>query len=254
MKLKVVAAETQGKRQYMEDFNIIFENNDYLLTAILDGHGGKSCALFIKNHFVPTFQKYMKKHQNDIKQSLYWTAIELQNIILNTKFTTSGSTCNVIVIDKKTNKVYASNIGDSRAILCDLDGFVHQITKDHSLTDPGEYAMVYRHNGWVENNRVNGILSTSRSFGDINIAKYMSAIPDIYEENNRNIHLIMQSSDGILDVMDNQNICDFIQKNLSKQQNISLEKIAQDLIQYALFEKGAFDNLTIIIILFLYPK
>lgn len=247
-KLTMTYCTAKGKRQYMEDFVFFSNSNTYLLTGIVDGHGGKNCALFIKNNFVNIFKLIMKKQGNDIKMSLYTTCIQLQKFILDKKFTKSGTTCNIIVIDKQTNKIYACNIGDSRAILCDNNNHIHQITKDHSLTDPAEYAMVYNHNGFVQDNRVNGILSTSRAFGDIDLAPYMSAVPDIYEKHNNYTQFIVQSSDGLLDVMSNKKICNFISNQLNL--GYALNTICNNLVEHALNNEGAVDNLSVIIILF----
>ena len=245
--LTMASSTSQGKRKYMEDFVFFSNNNDYLLTGIVDGHGGKNCALFIKENFVKIF-KHNLQQNNDIKMSLYVTSIQLQQFILDKKFTKSGSTLNVIVVHKKHNKIYACNIGDSRAILCDNNNHVHQITKDHSLTDHAESMMVYNNGGFVKDNRVNGILSTSRSFGDIEIAKFMSALPDIYEESTAGARFIVQSSDGILDVMSNKKICNFIYNQMNL--GYALKTIANNLIEHALTYEGATDNLSIIIILF----
>lgn len=246
--LTIASSTTQGKRKYMEDFVFFSNNNDYLLSGVVDGHGGKNCAIFLKENFVNLFQYNMKNQKNDVKMSLYLTSIQLQDFILHKKFTKSGSTLNVVVVHKKQNKIYACNVGDSRAISCNNNNHVQQITKDHTLTDPAEYSMVYDHGGFVQDNRVNGILSTSRSFGDIEIAKYMSAVPDIYDKTTRNIHFIVQSTDGILDVMTNKKICNFISNQMKSK--YTLTTIANNLVEHALKNEGATDNLSVIIILF----
>ena len=84
--------------------------------------------------------------------------------------------------------------------------------------------------GFVKNNRVNGILSMSRAVGNCKISKFLSPIPDIYEGYLRNFEFIVQSSDGLLDVMKNEEICGIIRYLLRNR--VNPKKILSYIIHY----------------------
>ena len=59
-----------------------------------------------------------------------------------------------------------ANVGDSRAILSRL-GRVVEITTDHKPALQAEMERIHRAGGKITNNRVQGVIAVSRSFGDI---------------------------------------------------------------------------------------
>ena len=240
---RVVSHLEQGKRDYMED-NVFYFNNNYLhFSSIFDGHGGDECSLFLRKNLFQNFQKTINK-QKKIKSSLITTFAKLNETFLN-RNVHSGSTCNTLIINKKINKFYVANVGDSRAIICDKYGKAHTISKDHKPTDKKERNRIIKSGGYVEYNRVNGILAMSRAFGDKNIAKYITAVPDIFEGLLQNINYIVQGSDGLYDVLTNQAICNFI-NNLIKHK-VSLNRIPKMLIRHAIDVKKSTDNVSVII-------
>lgn len=242
-KIYSVFDRQQGSRDYMEDEVFIFNNNFIYFSTVLDGHGGKKCSLYLKKNLYPLFQRNISKNPR-IRESLFNTYEQLNKNFLNTG-DVSGSTCNTLLINKKVNKFYIANVGDSRAIICYKNNKVKQISKDHKPNDKKEEKRVRSFGGYVENGRVNGILAMSRSFGDKNIAYAIKPIPDIYEGSINNVKYIVQASDGLFDVMKNQEICEYINQLIKN--NIPINKIPYILINYAINTKRSTDNVSVIL-------
>lgn len=235
-----------GKRDYQEDRLSIFNNTQYYISCVYDGHGGNKCSVFLKNNFYKTFIKNFK--QNPPIKALFNTFLQLNQIFLNNVIGRDGSTANVLFYNKLTNICYVANTGDSRAILCRKNGSVEQISEDHKPDNLTEKKRIQSRGGFVQNGRVNGNLAMSRSFGDKNIANVLTVEPDIYEFGNRNIKFILQASDGLFDVMSNYEVCKFI--NIRLNRAISPQNIAKELVLYAINTRETQDNTSLIISIF----
>lgn len=233
---------SQGRREYMEDNYFYFENKHIIFSSIFDGHGGKQCSLFLKKNLYNFFKKAIEKYST-IKKSLKISYLIAHDNFCNTR-KKSGSTCNTLIISKKTKNYYIANTGDSRAIAYLKNNRVKQITKDHSPTDKNERKMIVKKGGFVKNKRVDGILAMSRAIGDLKIAQHLSCVPDIYSGSTKNILYFVQASDGLFDVLSNRSICLYINSLLKK--NIPKKQIPELLIKKAL-EKGSTDNISVIL-------
>ena len=248
MSLKVTSIKHRGRRPYMEDEISCHENNEMLYSAIFDGHGGNACSKFLYNYFWPTFLKKMQNSKN-IKSSLTSCCKELNEYVLRSKCTKSGSTINITVLDKKNGKIHVCNVGDSRTLSGTSDGKHKQISKDH--TPATEKKFIQSHGGKITDEqgvlRINGILNVGRAFGDIELANVISCKPDIFEENinQPKFSFLLQSSDGLFDVFDNEQICRKIQNLLNR--NVDPRAILKRLLSEAL-SRGAEDNISIILL------
>lgn len=78
-------------------------------------------------------------------------------------FTQSGCTANVILITK--DKIYCSNAGDSRAVMC-KKGEVVPLSFDHKPENEKEKERIEKAGGFVQMGRTNGTISLSRALGD----------------------------------------------------------------------------------------
>ena len=124
------------------------------LFGIFDGHGGESCAIYLKDNFLP-FLLEDKNFPVDIKVSLQ-TTLERLETEFHKKFNfdeknpqdVSGSCALVtLIVD---NKIYVANIGDSRAILSLENGAKFRpITIDHKPNNPKEYERIIKAGGKV---------------------------------------------------------------------------------------------------------
>jgi serine/threonine protein phosphatase PrpC len=111
--------------------------------AIFDGHGGEGCSTFLKE----TYLKYLTENANfpfDIKTSMIEAFQKAEEEFIKQKckspeeFDNSGSCALVCILFD--NKVYISNIGDSRAIMSMSGGTkIKQLSIDHKPNNPKEF-------------------------------------------------------------------------------------------------------------------
>ena len=111
--------------------------------AIFDGHGGEGCSTFLKD----TYLKYLTESTNfpfDIKTSMIEAFQKAEEEFIKQKcksdeeFDNSGSCALVCILFD--NKIYISNIGDSRAIMSINGGTkIKQLSVDHKPNNPKEF-------------------------------------------------------------------------------------------------------------------
>ena len=122
--------------------------------GIFDGHGGETCSSYLKHNFL-NFLIEDKNFPNDIKESILNTVEKIEKEfnkkyidILNNNIDLSGScACIILIID---NKIYAINIGDSRAIISyEIGSKIQPLTIDHKPNNPIEYNRIIKIGGKV---------------------------------------------------------------------------------------------------------
>ena len=234
----------KGKRKYMEDRVILNDNQLFNFSCVLDGHGGKHCSEFLKQNLYKSFTRYLKNNY-EIKKS-----IKLSFKSINEQFlryhSHSGSTCNLLIINKNINKFILANVGDSRCIAFYKNGKIKQISIDHRPDLVKERIRIELLNGQIINNRVQGILGLTRSFGDKKLKKFIQPNPDIFEGKINNIKYFLQGSDGIFDYASNKEIIKFFNRCLVKTNN-NYTKSIEMLMKFIYKIKESKDNVSIII-------
>lgn len=228
----------RGKRKYMEDRILTYEDDKIYISLVLDGHGGKECAEYIKKKFLDIFFEKKKIYKN-YEIILNITIKTLNNLIMTLPFT-SGSTCNLLLIDKKEGKYHVMNIGDSRCIALMKNNSIKQISIDHRLTEQRERDFIVLKGGEIINNRVNGVLGLSRSLGDKKLKKYISSKADYYTGNIKDIYYFFQGTDGVFDFKSNEQIINFINKYIKNYKRKYI--FMQTLIKY-IYKKSE-DNIS----------
>lgn len=167
----------------------------------------------------------------------------------------NGSTGVVALISD--HSLYIANVGDSEACLVSEEkGDLHaeNLTTPHKANDPTEKKRIEDLGGLVFFGRVFGQLAVSRSFGDSKFKKplanadFVSCLPSVqvHQLNPKHKFLVL-ACDGLWDVMDHQNVADFIYKRLIEGKTV--KEIATDLVAEAIKLKTE-DNVTVIIVLF----
>ena len=182
------------------------------------------------------------------------------------------------------------NGGDSRAILSVGASYEEdhasaiQLTVDHVASDKNEKKIIEQNGGYIERNggieRVNGVMAVSRSIGDIPLASILSRQPHIAvmtrdEINARCEHVektsfayntsvrdskmpcfIVLASDGLWDVMNNQEVIDMVQLVLRRHDDDSgiswedggaFQEAAQMLTEEA-YVRGSSDNIGVCVV------
>lgn len=240
-KIKTSIDFKKGKRNYMEDRIIIHKRPRIYLSGVFDGHGGKECSEYLKKMFFKDFVKNVKFYP--IKKALLKTNQVLNNKILKKKWS-SGSTGNILVINKVTNTFFMSNTGDSRGFAVYKNGKIKQLSIDHKPNSPKERKRIIKQGGFVKDGRVDGILAVARAFGDKEIANHLTVIPDISSGSIKNISYFFQASDGIFDVLTNQRIKSLIDIYFKK--GLKIDAIVKKITSEAI-KIGSMDNVSVII-------
>jgi serine/threonine protein phosphatase PrpC len=245
----------------MEDFVLVQNYQKYCIAAIFDGHGGEECSKMLFQSFVPIFQRNLKKVKR-ISTSLQLTVKQLNTYACFYFNFKCGSTANVAVINKLNGRWYIANLGDSRAVICGFpralfsrtapEPRVLSATVDHKPEN--EVKRIEQQGGFVEQDpggtwRVNGILAMSRAVGDKHLCKYLSDHADVYQgslKGRNTCSFIVLGSDGLFDVMTNDEVCDFVNALLTMRFHRS--EIARLLVRYAIEVKGSYDNTSAVIL------
>ncbi|CAN8312390.1 unnamed protein product [Cochlearia groenlandica] len=176
---------------------------------------------------------------------------------------TAGSTAVVALVC--SSHIIVSNCGDSRAVL--LRGKDSMpLSVDHKPDREDEYARIERAGGKViqwQGARVSGVLAMSRSIGDEYLEPYVIPDPEVtFMPRAREDECLILASDGLWDVMSNQEACDFARKRIlmwhKKNGALPLAErgvgedhacqAAADYLSKLALQKGSKDNVSIIVV------
>ncbi|HLW72609.1 MAG TPA: PP2C family protein-serine/threonine phosphatase [Candidatus Babeliales bacterium] len=235
-----------NKRNYQEDRFFHGDVDGGTWYGVYDGHGGDVISEFLANNLHNYFSKLSHCCMRH-KMLLAFEAAENDAVIkLHPE---CGSTASVVYI--KNNIAYFAHVGDSRAVL-ECKGKVVLATSDQKPNRPDEKKRIVNAGGKISMNgvwRVNG-LAVSRSIGDKALKDgaegQIIAVPEITEiPLTADNHFLIIASDGLWDVIENEDAVDMVTKELAK--NSSLDDIAQTLKNDAI-AKGSGDNITVCVV------
>lgn len=200
-RFNVGKAEDRGsKHRMMEDKSVIIqdlnvsENLDFSFFAVFDGHGGTLCVRHVAEYLPTIIREYLLKSdvtEIDIFDNQEHFYSFMKKIIIQSIqdtdfsfFDESGEYsldkgCTGVIVMIVGDRLICANIGDSRAVLSRKRSPI-LLSHDHKPTDPSERERIYNAGGKVEADRVNGILATSRSFGDFKF-KVVSHFSDAFK-------------------------------------------------------------------------
>ena len=250
--------------------------------GIYDGHGGYGCSTYLKNNLhmnIKEFSKIGIKIGIDIIEERFKTKEALDE---NGEIKDSSGSCGIILLIKKKRCIIA-NIGDSRLVIFKNRKITFS-TIAHKPNYIIEKARIEMAGGKIyqtpsifplyQNGKkvdipyrvLPGRLSVSRTFGDIQAKDekfggnktVIIALPDITEiELNDEYNLIIMGSDGIFDVLSNEELLECIDIVLKEKEitgNIKNEDIHQlcgdftNMIIKSALAKESLDNITCIVI------
>ena len=175
--------------------------------------------------------------------------------------------------------VVIANVGDSRAV---LSSWSHngknekvtgiQLTVDHVASSLEEQDKVIERGGFISKSggidRVNGSLAVSRSLGDVKLAPYLSQLPHVLAQTKDEVHkscrnndqstppgldhdvpcFIIVASDGLWDVVDNQEAVEFVTQVLRGSKDSSSYQTAAQLLTQEAYVRGSSDNIGVLIV------
>lgn len=267
--------------------------------GIFDGHGGREVSKFISDHFVEEFLKNGNYEKGDIKTCLKETFLNLDkklleqssmqemtedhflfmqefnlseeseiNIIEDNGYKyiedisyTRGSAAIVLVIHNHT-ELYFANIGDSRGIIIRNGNNFVRMTNDHKPNNNDEKKRIKKAGSKILDNRINGLLNMSRSFGDYQfklrrdlrqVEQAVSACPEItFMKRTKRELFIVLACDGVWDCANNSQIAQFFYNHVNRDPKKRLSLVIAELFNIILSDSPdkdvGTDNMTCILI------
>ncbi|KAK9078366.1 hypothetical protein SSX86_002423 [Deinandra increscens subsp. villosa] len=176
---------------------------------------------------------------------------------------TVGSTAVVALIC--SSHIIVANCGDSRAVLYRGEEAI-ALSNDHKPNREDEYARIEAAGGKViqwNGHRVFGVLAMSRSIGDGYLKPWIIPDPEVtITPRAREDQCLILASDGLWDVMSNQEACEVAKKRIliwhKKNAGLPVERgaggidlaaqAAADYLTMLALQKGSKDNISVIVV------
>ena len=240
--LRFGLSSMQGWRMEMEDahtavLGLTDDLKDWSFFAVFDGHAGAKVSAYCAEQLVlaitgnedfkgsiktPNGQQMIDNVKKGIKTgflNLDDKMREMPEVVSGED--KSGSTAVGVMVSP--THLFFANCGDSRAILC-RNGEVTFSTTDHKPFNQAEKERIQNAGGSVMIQRVNGSLAVSRALGDFDYKnvqgkgpceQLVSPEPEVFlEPRNEKDEFIVLACDGIWDVMNNEELCDFVKSRM----------------------------------------
>lgn len=165
--------------------------------AIFDGHGCSfPTAEQNEIHVVNYCEKYLHQRlQSDNLDTIKDTFVNFNNEMMS-KGLRYGTCCTIVLLDREKKILYQINLGDSRSYILNKSNDNFLVTEDHNCRSEKERQRISDAGGFILNNKVNGILSVTRSFGDYDLKDVISVIPDIKVINIEDYDVVLLTSDA----------------------------------------------------------
>lgn len=263
--LRYGVASMQGWRSEMEDAHQAITGlggslADWSYFAVFDGHAGVLVSRHSATHLLECIMQTEEFKAEDVARGIHSGFLRLDNEMrclpqMSTGADKSGSTAVCAFISPRN--IYIANCGDSRAVLCRA-GNPEFWTRDHKPILPTEKERIQKAGGNVMIRRVNGSLAVSRALGDYEYKnvegrgpceQLVSPEPEIFvrDRDDERDEFLVLACDGIWDVMNNEDLCDFIHSRLLLTDD--LEAVTNQVIDTCLY-KGSRDNMSIVLVTF----
>ncbi|KAG7380393.1 hypothetical protein PHYPSEUDO_007248 [Phytophthora pseudosyringae] len=219
--------------------------------GVYDGHGGARASSLLALLF-PVYILAAPEYTSDLAAACHSASMAINEEILKREkdgHCEGGATAVTLLI--RGNKFVLSNTGDCRAIMVakrDKVAQVTQLTTDHKASNDHEKQRIEEHGGMVLYvkgvARVNGRLAVARAFGDAELSELVIADPEVtVHELHREDEYIVLASDGLWDVLTNEQVASCIRNNPW----LSVQELANMLADRAV-ELGTMDNVTVLVV------
>jgi len=272
------AVTMQGWRRTHEDAHILCNlesggsQGSSGVFAVLDGHGGNTAALegsrLLEDQLKQVAARGVRtpSEASKLLQDAFIECDERLRQQLGAE-DRSGSTVVACIINQLKGNEYTvqlAHAGDSRAVLC--RGGRLYCSKDHKPNREDETRRIEAAGGCVSQGplgggpmRVDGALAVSRALGDFHFkpsgmdpAKCkVSAMPEVQTIEGCGLgDWVLLACDGIFDVMENEEVKDFVEGHASKSSRpADGSQVCIDLLKLCL-DKGSKDNCTVCLVQF----
>ena len=226
------------RKQNEDSYYIANEEDKVQLFMVADGMGGYNAGEVASKMAIDEVKKYIDKHfqkNKDNIEELLVNAIENANSAIykkaekNKELKGMGTTLDVSLI--YNSKVYIGHIGDSRVYRIRKD-FMRRLTKDHS---------------YVQTLIEDGTITKEEAFNHPKKNMITKALgcngkvePDIYVKTFIKNDILLMTSDGLTNMIKEDEIFNIIKEDKENAVNKLVEK-AND--------NGGYDNITVVIIM-----
>ncbi|XP_076881852.1 protein phosphatase 2C 16-like isoform X2 [Bidens hawaiensis] len=250
--------------------------------GVYDGHGGSQVANYCRDRVHTALQEELNVMKQELVKGTVKDSVEIgwkkaftncfQKVDDELGGTatsepvapeTVGSTALVALIC--SSHIVVANCGDSRAVLYRGKEAI-ALSNDHKPNREDEYARIEAAGGKViqwKGHRVFGVLAMSRSIGDKYLKPWIIPEPEItFTPRVREDEVLILASDGLWDVMSNEEACDVARKkiliwhkknggNVVERDHNGVDPAAQtaaDYLSALALQKGSNDNISVIVV------
>jgi len=256
-------AEDQGRRPEMEA--MIGRPTGYTKAADTK-KGHRQVVDFVTAELHQNILRELKR-TDSVPDGLLQAFQATDNEMVRRNIMQSGCTACCCLLREEGNSrvIYTAHLGDSRAVMC-RRGRATRLTSmtDHKATDPLEGKRVIEAGGFIQNDRVNGMLAMTRALGDhllkmpILPNDVVSNVPDITSTDlSPQDTFVILACDGVWDVISDQQAVELVVESMRELTPIArqlqaegrsmAEILARMLVEEAL-ANGSNDNISCIVI------
>lgn len=260
------------------------------MLGVFDGHGGAECGQFMQDELPDIITSLIKKatHRNEctisLGEVLYRAFMRADEEYLSGASNSAGTTATVLLFEpggmdrcgnwRGPGSVCVASAGDTRAVLC-RGKVAIPLTIDHKAASAESIARVALAGGYVDRGRVMGSLAVGRALGDAHLKRgknlrkqkwstleealtpcpdVLSFIPRRSGTGDKEDEFIVLASDGLWDVMSNQEAVDRVASALEALSEPPTERdvcrICESMSIEAVTKLGSKDNVSVEIALF----
>jgi len=271
----------KGMRRQMEDEHLICpslqsqcpslpDDRNFALFAILDGHGGKQVANFVKTYLAVELANALCAEEpkeaplNDkrLKKTIEATCQRLDSRIA-TELPGAFDGCTAIILLVNAEMAICANLGDSMAYLSrEKDGEAQAIPlqlRQHKCWMMKEKERILRAGGAVENGRINGVLEVSRAFGDITLKKFgVLCVPEYMKfAIDRSLDkFVLLACDGFWNAWTAAEALEYttgmieteVERAEQDEDEVDLRGCCRELVSHVVEEKKAQDNVSVLLV------
>lgn len=173
--------------------------------GVFDGHGGDKASQFCAD-WMSSYVRNEEAFPFDLGFAMKNAFTNIDEDFLATGHPDGSTACAATLVGGR--RIVCANAGDSRAIVVRRDGTVVRLSRDHKPGMPDETRRISELGGRViywGRWRVEGLLAVSRSIGDASLKPYVCSDPEVCEYDiGKDDWFLVMSSDGVWDVMDNE--------------------------------------------------
>jgi len=248
----------------MEDAHIAVPNlisGGAGLFGVLDGHGGSEVAQYVRDKLPDIIKSSPYAKSKNWKDLLVTSFSTIDQNITTEKAqkelaeyfkkashdeynpTTESDVykhvgCTACITMVADGEIICANAGDSRCVM-GKKGTAIDLSIDHKPDNDAEKQRIINAGGFVEDNRVNGVLNLSRSLGDFEYKlndklkadkQLVISLPDVkIEKITPDVDFMVIACDGIWECWESQKVVDFIYSKINSATKLS--QIIDDLFE-----------------------